>query len=113
MARQTRIQVTVSPEMSLALDVLAQRTGLSVSAQAMVILRQGLERTMQSAAVQSRRRAQVASRTAADWRSDQGTETMVETVYGQFGPATREEEAHLGLETPSAGRKAPAATSRA
>jgi hypothetical protein len=105
MARQTRIQVTVSPEMSLALEVLGERTGLSVAAQAMVILRQGLERTMGSATVQARRRAQVAQRTAADWSSDTQVNHMVETVYGAMGPATREEEAHLGAEKASTGGK--------
>jgi len=104
MARQTRIQVTVSPEMTMALEVLSERTGLSTAAQAMVVLRQGLERTMGSAAVQARAAARRAQRTAADWRSDTGTEYMVESVYAQFGPATREEVGHLGAEKAAAGR---------
>lgn len=105
MARQTRVQVTVSPEMSVALEVLAGRTGLSVSAQAMVLLRQALDRTIGTEVVQRRLRAQRAQRTAADWRSDTGTTHMVETVYGQMGPATREEEAHLDAWKAPAGRK--------
>jgi len=104
MARQTRIQVTVSPEMTMALEVLSERTGLSTAAQAMVLLRQALDRTIGTAQVQARLAARRAQWTAADRRSDTGTNYMVEAVYAQFGPATREEVGHLGAQEAPAGR---------
>jgi hypothetical protein len=73
-----RIGITVTREMRVALEVLAARTGLAVTTQAMVLLRQALDRTMASDAVQIRLKQERAFRTREDWLLDQQTETYVE-----------------------------------
>ena len=78
MARQDRLQVTVSPEMSVALGLLAERTGLQVSTQAMVLLRQALDRTIHSAECEERLRQRRADQTAAQWREDAAAARFVE-----------------------------------
>lgn len=69
--------VTVSREMTIALEVLAAKSGLAVSTQAMVILRQGLDRTIQSDAVQVRLKQEQAFRSRDEWLIDQSTETFL------------------------------------
>ena len=56
MARADRLQVTVTVEMTIALDFLAARTGHTRAAQATLMLRQALDRTIKSAAVQEHMR---------------------------------------------------------
>jgi hypothetical protein len=94
MARRDRVQVTVSPEMSIALDCLSERTGLSVAAQCMVLLRQSLDRTISSDAVQKRLRAHRAYRTSQEWQAETMTTRAVELALERFGPATEEEARH-------------------
>jgi len=69
--------VTVSREMTIALEVLCSKSGLAPSTQAMVILRQGLDRTIQSDPVQIRLRQEEAFRTRDEWLGDQVTSTFV------------------------------------
>lgn len=69
--------VTVSREMTIALEVLAAKSGLAPSTQAMVVLRQGLDRTIQSEPVQIRLRQEQAFRSRDEWLADQSTETFV------------------------------------
>lgn len=78
MARQDRLQVTISPEMGVALALLAERSGLMVSTQAMVLLRQSLDRTIGSAECQERLRVRKSSRTVNQWREDVTAEHFVE-----------------------------------
>lgn len=94
MARSQRLQITVSPAMTVALEMLAERTGLTVSAQAMVLLRQSLERTIQSDRAQERLRQHTAQRNHATWQADMVADRAVEGVYQQFGAATQEEVSH-------------------
>lgn len=69
--------VTVSREMTIALEVLCAKSGLAPSTQAMVILRQGLDRTIASDAVQIRLKQERAFRTRDEWLRDQQVETFV------------------------------------
>ncbi len=78
MARADRLQVTVTVEMTIALDFLAARTGHTRAAQATLMLRQALDRTIKSAAVQETYRRHVATRSQAAWLTDQGNERAVD-----------------------------------
>lgn len=95
MTRQYRVQVTVSTPMRIALELLADRTGLTPSTQAMVLLRQALARTMESEACQVRVRQHNAQRNAGTWAADTTTERAVEQGLAAFGSATLEEVMHL------------------
>lgn len=75
--RAHRYMVTVSREMTIALDVLSAKSGLAPSTQAMVMLRQALDRTIQSEPVQIRLRQEEAFRTRDEWLGDQATSTFV------------------------------------
>lgn len=81
MARSDRIQVTVSPAMTVALSMLADRNTLTLSAQATLTLRQALDRTMNSAECQRRLREHTAQRNQATWQMDQVTDRAVELIY--------------------------------
>ena len=104
--RQDRIQITVSPLMTIALGVLSERTGLTPSTQAMVLLRQALDRTISTDVVQTRYRAHKAQRNHATWMSDATTDHAVETTLTAFGAATIEEVAHCGTEEAPGGPNA-------
>ena len=75
--RATRINLTVSLEMTIALEALAAKSGLSLTTQAMVMLRQALDRTIQSEAVQIRIKQEEAFRTRDQWLADQSTGAFV------------------------------------
>lgn len=81
MARSDRIQVTVSPAMTVALGMLAERNDLTVSAQATLTLRQALDRTMNSLECQRRLREHTAQRNHATWQMDQVNDRAVELIY--------------------------------
>lgn len=83
MARSDRVQVTVSPAMTVALGMLAERNGLTVSAQATLTLRQALDRTMNSVECQRRLRQHTAQRNHATWVQDQVTDRAVEVLRAQ------------------------------
>lgn len=87
MARQDRLQVTISPEMGVALGILAERTGLQVSTQAMVLLRQALDRTIGSAECRERMRKRSAGQSAAQWRADRYADRYVEVRRQAAGMA--------------------------
>jgi len=81
MARSDRIQVTVSPAMTVALGMLADRNGITVSAQATLTLRQALDRTMNSAECQRRLRQHTAQRNHATWAQDVVADRAVERIH--------------------------------
>lgn len=81
MARSDRIQVTVSPAMTVALGMLAERNGLTISAQATLTMRQALERTIGSAECVRRLRQHTAQRNHATWMADTMADRAVERVY--------------------------------
>lgn len=86
--RATRLGITVSREMTIALEMLAVKTGLSLTTQALVILRQGLDRTINSEPVQIRLKQERAFRTNEDWLADQSTETFVNNALIKAGGDT-------------------------
>jgi len=75
--RTNRLNLTVSHEMTVALEFLAAKSGLALATQAMVSLRQALDRTIASEAVQLRIRQDAAFRTRDQWLTDTQTETYV------------------------------------
>ena len=75
--RATRINLTVSLEMTIALEILAAKSGLSLTTQAMVMLRQALDRTITSEAAQIRIKQEEAFRTRDQWLADQSTGAFV------------------------------------
>jgi len=81
MARSDRVQVTVSPAMTVALGMLAERNGLTVSAQATLTLRQALDRTMNSVECQRRLRQHAAQRNHATWAQDVVADRAVERIH--------------------------------
>jgi len=76
--RKDRLHVTVSAEMTVALEMLARRSGLGVATQAMVVLRQALDRTIASAECQEALRERRKLQTVAEWREDVQAERFVE-----------------------------------
>lgn len=83
MARSDRVHVTVSPAMSIALEVLAARNGVTVSAQATMSLRAALARTIDTPEVQKRMAARRAQWTHAQWLEDSTTGYVVEREYAE------------------------------
>lgn len=72
-----RLGVTVSREMRVALEVLAGKSGLALTTQAMVVLRQALDKVIQSGPVQTRLGQDRAFASRDDWLMDRQTETYV------------------------------------
>lgn len=85
--RRTRLQITLSVPMRLSLEVLAARTGLPVTTQATMILRQALDRTIASAEVQRRLGAHNRQRKQAEWLEERSVEHAVETEYAHLAQA--------------------------
>lgn len=81
--RRDRLSVTVTPEMRVALEQLAERSGLLLSTQATVVLRQGLARTISTEAVQAAVRRYKAARNHAAWQADTMAETAIERALGE------------------------------
>ncbi len=79
-SKTTRLGVTVSREMVIALEVRSSKTGLALATQAMVILRTALEPTITSDAVQARLKQERRFQTRDAWLSDVTTETFVENA---------------------------------
>ncbi len=79
-SKHTRLQVTVSREMVIALEVRSQKTGLALATQAMVILKTALEPTIASDGVQLRLRQERALQTRDAWLSDVTTDTFVQNA---------------------------------
>ncbi len=79
-SKTTRLGVTVSREMVIALEVRSAKTGLALATQAMVILRTALEPTIASDGVQIRLREERQFQTRDAWLSDVTTETFVENA---------------------------------
>lgn len=75
--RSSRLNLTVSHEMTVALEMLSAKTGLALGTQAMIVLRQALDRTIQSEAAQLRIAQDRAFRTRDEWLADQTTDTYV------------------------------------
>ena len=72
--------VTVSPAMTVALGMLAERNGLTLSAQATLTMRQALDRTMNSVECQRRLRQHTAQRNHATWEQDATADRAVERL---------------------------------
>lgn len=75
--RSYRVNLTVDHEMTVALEILAAKSGLSLATQAMVTLRQGLYQTIQSEACQLRIRQDRAYQTRDAWLADRQAEAYV------------------------------------
>jgi len=84
MARSDRIQVTVSPAMMVALQILSERNFITVSAQATLALRQALDRTMGSEECKRRLRQHTAQRNHATWVQDTTVDRAVENMHEAF-----------------------------
>lgn len=82
---RNRVQVTVTPEMRVALGLLARRSGLLPSTQATVTLRQALDRTIQSVECQDAIKQATAFRTSREWRDDRYDEHAVALAMEQAG----------------------------
>lgn len=78
--RAQRLNITVSREMTIALETLAAKTNLALTTQAMVTLRQALHQTIMSDGVQLRLRQERALQTREDWLADRTSETFVENA---------------------------------
>lgn len=75
--RTYRLNMTVDHEMTVALEILAAKSGLSTATQAMVTLRQGLYQTIQSEACQLRVRQDRAFQNREDWLKDRASMAFV------------------------------------
>jgi len=95
MARSDRVQVTVSPAMTVALGMLAERNALTVSAQATLTLRQALDRTMNSIECQRRLRQHTAQRNHATWAQDIVADRAVERINEEAGARAAETAAEV------------------
>lgn len=82
---RNRVQATLTTTMRLALEVLAERNGIGVSTQATILLRQALDRTIESAEVQKRYKQHMIQRTHAGWQYDQTTDYAVECAVKAHG----------------------------
>lgn len=78
---RSRVSVTVSPAMTVALEILAERSNLPMATQAMVVLRAALDRTIASAEGQDRLRKRMAGRTVREWRDDAYADRVVESTF--------------------------------
>jgi hypothetical protein len=90
--RATRLSLTVSREMTIALEILASKTNLGITTQAMVLLRQALDRTISSEAVQYRVKQDRAFQTRDEWLADTTTDTFVANALLEAGGKTDETE---------------------
>jgi TorA maturation chaperone TorD len=81
--RSKRLSVTLSYPMAVAIQVLCERDGSVPAAMAQRLLRQALDRTIESAEVQRRVRAHNARRTAQEWQSETMEDHIVETEYAK------------------------------
>lgn len=93
--KNTRLNLTVSYPMRVALEVLAERTGLGVATQATVLLRQALDRTMQTDAVRRRVASHNAQRNHATWLEDTVTEHATEATFVASVGITTDAADHL------------------
>jgi hypothetical protein len=87
-ARARRVAIVLSPAMSIALEQLAARNNLTLAAQARMILRQGLDRTISTPGVQDALKRYHADRGVRQWREDVQLDHEVETDYAQSAPQT-------------------------
>lgn len=92
--KQERVNVTINRDMRVALEVLAAKSNLGFATQAMVMLRQALDRTIQSDAVQLRIKQEETFRTRDEWLRDQTTNTFVTNALSVAeGDPTNEQDA--------------------
>jgi hypothetical protein len=106
MHKSDRIQVTLSPAMRIAITLLAEKTGLAPSTQAMVTLRAALDRTIHSAEGQERLREWRGRMNLAERIYDATTDRYVENL------TEREQEKLHELEEEAAATPATDAASR-
>lgn len=79
-----RIQVTMSPAMMVALDVLAEKSGLAPATQAMVLLRSSLDRTINSEEGKRRLARYQSFATNQEWLDRRRIDKLVESAYENF-----------------------------
>lgn len=91
MHRRDRVAVTVSPAMRLALEHLAQRNSLTISAEATLLLRQALDRTIASAPVQAALKQHNAQRSWANAQGDAVVEHAVEQLWSPDSEHAKED----------------------
>lgn len=82
---RNRVQVTVSPEMRVALGILARRSGVTVSTQATVTLRQALDRTINSEECRQALITATSFRTVSEWRWDRAAAAEVSNALATVG----------------------------
>lgn len=100
MARSTRLSITVSPAMTVALQILAERSGLPLTTQAQVLLRSALDRTIHSAEAQGRMRAP-GQMSVKEWRAALSATHEVEMHYTESWLKERARETQESDETDS------------
>ena len=102
--RTDRVTATVPTAVMVALDHLCYKTGLSRSAQAMVLLRQALDRTMGSAEVREKIKRAEAFRNAREWARDQAdVAAQLDSVAAAATARAIEEACGVKEETGGAG----------
>ena len=85
--KRDRVTVTLSLPMRLALEHLAARHGLATATEATMILRQGLDRTINTDALMEKVREHKAQRTAEQWRDEVQIDHAVEATFHSYPPA--------------------------
>lgn len=102
--RQNRIMVTLSPAMTVALEILSERNGMPVATQARVVLRAALDRTIHSAEGQDRLRAHNAQRTADQQQEETQVDHELERSHAEQEEALAATLAHTSVHaaTPAA-----------
>lgn len=93
MQRERRLQVTVSPAMRVALEILAERSGLPVATQALATLRQALDRTIAGDECRRRLGAQRAFSSRDEWLLEQVDDRRAELARKQDAGTNGDEEA--------------------
>lgn len=78
---RNRVQVTLTVPMRMALEHLARRHGDTRSGMATTLLRQALDRTIQSKEVQDNYAQHLRGRTVAQWQEETTTNHAIETDH--------------------------------
>jgi hypothetical protein len=89
--KRLRLSLVISRPMRIALEVLAQKEEAYLATTATRVLRQALDRTINSAAVQERLRQHNAQRNHATWLNDTMTDHAVEGDYATFNQTAAQE----------------------
>lgn len=88
--RQRRVGLVLSPAMAIALEQLAARNNLPLATQANMLLRQSLDRTIQTPTVQDALKRYHADRGVRQWREDMQIDHEIETQFATAPQAETE-----------------------